>query len=421
MSAAMSGNVRRTPGHAATSTTEDARRSELTATLFGDLKAYVHFDEHDQENLRQLARPLADRLGGVVEELYGKLQEYPAARSAIRESGASPTRVRATIADWMNGILQGPYNAEYFARRSRIGHVHVRLRMPQHFMVAALCLARLALTDEVGRLGIAEPEDKIRSVHKIIDIETAIIMETFRDGYAERVRRAERRALRERLRESEHLANVGQLAATLAHEIKNPLAGISGAIQVLASALPRDDPHLEIVEEILSQIDRMDATVRDLLVYARPKPPERHLHKVGSAVQRTLTLLLREPAFEGVSTRCEGLNCDAEALIDESQFQQVISNLLLNAADACEPGGEVVVRLIGGSGYVQVEVSDNGKGMSPTQVERACEPFFTTKAKGTGLGLSICKRIIDAHDGRMTIHSRQGSGTRVVIELPSDL
>jgi len=142
---------------------------------------------------------------------------------------------------------------------------------------------------------------------------------------------------------------------------------------------------------------------------------------VGAAVERTLRLLREEPAFQQIDIHREGLDCPAETLIDETQFQQVITNLLLNAAHACERGGDITVRVGGSNGIVRVEVVDTGKGMSRTEAERAFEPFFTTKAKGTGLGLPICKRIIDAHDGRIELHSREGKGTRILIELPCDL
>ncbi len=395
----------------------------MRSTLFDELKTYLGFGPEDEANLEFLAGPLTARAAQIADELYERLQEHPVARSAIRESGSSPTRVRTTLADWMSGILEGPYDESYFQRRSKMGHVHVRMRLPQHFMVTALHVARLALADEVQKLRLdrADIASKVRSIHRIVDLEIAVVMEAFREGYAERVRQAERESMKERLRESEHLANIGELAAALAHEIKNPLAGISGAIQVIGSALEPDDSRREVVDEILCQIDRMDATVRDLLVYARPKPPERELKALGAVVQRTLTLLREEPAFVHVEIEREDLDCETEAYIDESQIQQVVTNLLLNAAHACEKGGRVTVRVFGENGAARVEVADTGSGMSPAEVERAFEPFYTTKAKGTGLGLPICKRIIDAHNGRIRIRSREGRGTKVLIDLPCDL
>jgi signal transduction histidine kinase len=393
----------------------------MASSLFEELKLYVGFTQADEENLRFLAGPLGPRIPGIVRELYRQLEDHPTSRSALRESGTSPARVRATIRDWLSGLLVGPYDEEYYSRRSRMGQVHVRLRMPQHVMVGAISLVRVALISELRALGLDRQTGRIDSLNKIIDLEIAIALEAFREAYTERVRQSERRAMKDLLKESEHLASVGQLAAALAHEIKNPLAGISGAIQVIASALAPDDPHREIVDEILMQIDRLDATVRDLLVYARPKPPERMMQRVGGVVERALVLLRQEPALQNVTVRCEGLDCETEALIDDAQIQQVITNLLLNAADACEKGGEVSVRISSRNGLVRIEVADQGTGMSASEAERAFEPFFTTKSRGTGLGLPICKRIIEAHDGRITLESQLGKGTGVLIELPGEL
>lgn len=393
----------------------------MSSSLFEELKLYVGFTSADEKNLRFLAGPLGPRIPEIVRELYSQLEGHPASRSALRESGTSPARVRATIRDWLSGLLVGPYDEEYYSRRSRMGQIHVRLRMPQHVMVGAISLVRASLIHELRQLGLDGEPGRIDSLNRIIDLEIAIALEAFREAYTERVRQSERRAMKELLKESQHLANVGQLAAALAHEIKNPLAGISGAIQVIASALAPDDPHREIVDEILMQIDRLDATVRDLLVYARPKPPERTMQRVGGAVERALVLLRQEPALQNVSIRCEGLDCETEALIDEAQVQQVITNLLLNSADACEKGAEVSVRISSRNGLVHIEIADQGKGMSTAEVERVFEPFFTTKSRGTGLGLPICKRIIEAHDGRITLESQLGKGTGVLIELPGEL
>ncbi len=253
---------------------------------------------------------------------------------------------------------------------------------------------------------------------KLLDLELAIMLETYWAEASERIRAAERAAFQKRLDESEHMANVGQLAATLAHEIKNPLAGISGAVQVLGGSLPPGSPHQEVVAEILSEIDRLDATARDLLVYARPKPPQRKMVGVAALLQQILAHLRNQPAVQALPISCEGLDCPAEAYIDQTQFRQVITNLLLNAAHACENGGEVTFRLLATEDMVQVEVADTGVGIPADKLDRLFEPFYTTKAKGTGLGLTICKWIVESHGGRISLASEQGKGTTVTIQMP---
>jgi signal transduction histidine kinase len=285
-------------------------------------------------------------------------------------------------------------------------------------MIAAMSILRTELSRRVRVLGLAETGAKLNAVHKLLDLELTMMLRTYHEEASEQIRAAERAQVQVRLAESEHLANVGQLAATLAHEIKNPLAGISGAIQVIGSSLPPGSPHKEVVGEVLSEIDRLDATARDLLIYARPKPPLRKKRQVGPLLRDTLMLLRQEPAVHGLRIRYDGLECAAEALLDETQFKQVVSNLLLNAAHACEKGGEVTFRVSSEAGIVRVEVIDTGIGMPADMVLHTFEPFYTTKAKGTGLGLSICKWIVESHGGKIRLESEPDQGTTVTIELP---
>jgi signal transduction histidine kinase len=223
----------------------------------------------------------------------------------------------------------------------------------------------------------------------------------------------------QRLSESEHLASIGQLAASLAHEIKNPLAGISGAIQILGAGLGEDHEHKEIITEALHQIDRLDAAVKDLLVYARPKPPMATRQSLNTIVERVLILLREEPSFRDVRLHCEGLEVDRQVIVDEAQMQQVLTNLLLNAAQACEEGGDVTLRIRPLQSKVRIIIEDTGTGMPTEVLARTFEPFFTTKSKGTGLGLPICRRIMEAHSGTIDIQSVIARGTRVTVEIPS--
>jgi signal transduction histidine kinase len=187
---------------------------------------------------------------------------------------------------------------------------------------------------------------------------------------------------------------------------------------VIGSSLPPGSPHKEVIGEVLSEIDRLDATARDLLIYARPKPPLRKKLRVGQLLQDTLMQLRQEPAVQGLRIHGDGLECAADALVDDTQFRQVISNLLLNAAHACEKGGEVTFRVSSEEGMVRIEVGDTGIGIPAEAVPHTFEPFYTTKAKGTGLGLPICRWIVESHGGRIRLESERGQGTTVTIELP---
>jgi two-component system sensor histidine kinase AtoS len=170
----------------------------------------------------------------------------------------------------------------------------------------------------------------------------------------------------------------------------------------------------------MAQIDRLDAAVRDALIYSRPKPPRRRPHPIGAVLKRVLNFLGEEPAIRDIHVKCSGLDADIIADVDEAQLQQVISNLLLNAAHASPPDGVVRLELTETDQWVRITVSDDGHGMPPEVKSNAFEPFYTTKAKGTGLGLPICKHIVVAHGGTISVESRQSEGTTVLVDLPKN-
>jgi len=168
----------------------------------------------------------------------------------------------------------------------------------------------------------------------------------------------------------------------------------------------------------MRQIDRLDAAVKDLLVYARPKPPAKTVQNLSNVMERALMLFREHPGCRSVRVRTQGLEAAVETPVDDAQMHQVLTNLLLNAAHACAPKGEIWCRLEPMRDGARIEIEDNGAGIRPDLLEKVFEPFFTTKSRGTGLGLPICKRIVETHGGTIRLDSEPGRGTRVTIELP---
>jgi PAS domain S-box-containing protein len=222
--------------------------------------------------------------------------------------------------------------------------------------------------------------------------------------------------MQEELVRSQSLAAVGEMAATVAHEIKNPLAGISGAIQVLADAMPPGDGRRDIVKEILDQIHRLDRTVRDLLMYSRPATPQRDALDLGESIGRAWALLAPQPQAAGIRFLLEG-GPGVRVSADAQLLHQVWVNLFQNAIEAMGRGGELRVVVRAGD-PVRVEVRDSGDGVDPAQAERLFRPFFSTKTRGTGLGLAISKKIVEAHAGRIGCESGPGKGTTFFVEIP---
>lgn len=234
----------------------------------------------------------------------------------------------------------------------------------------------------------------------------------------------------ERMRRADRLATIGEMAAAIAHEIRNPLTGIRGTLSLLSRGLQDDDPRRAIVRETDLVIDRLDNSVEDILKYSRPPRLQLETIDVTEIVTRVVSLLEGEARRAHVRIRTvPPLGVVPEARIpgvyvDPQQIQQVLVNLVLNAIQATAAGGEVCITTSvqeepGTDTHVVVDVEDTGKGMTPEEVDKAFEPFFSTKPHGTGLGLAIVRQILARHEGTVSLHSTIGEGTRVRVELPA--
>lgn len=235
------------------------------------------------------------------------------------------------------------------------------------------------------------------------------------------------RAMENRLKRADRLAAIGELSARIAHEVRNPLASISGSVQLISESqsIPVNDRKL--LEIILRETSRLDKMVNDFLQYARPIPPEISFFFLKPLIEETILLLRGDIRFLSViivDTTPESLRIQA----DYSQFKQVIWNLLLNAAESMMTGGSVTITsfvtdnpdvlLNSECNNLDISITDTGSGIPSNKMHLLFEPFFTTKTGGTGLGLATVYRIIEAHKGIITVESTVGQGTCFRITLP---
>jgi two-component system sensor histidine kinase HydH len=389
----------------------------MSYAVFGEMKRYVGFTEEDAAHLRDVGPRMEPVFPSVVDAFYDRIRQDSGAKAVLTDDPERIQRLRGTFSAWLRELFSGQYDEAYFERRSAIGRTHVEVRLPQHYMFTAMSVTRTLLLVHMHSLRLKDLAAKALALNRLLDLDLAIMLDSYREDLIAQLRQVEQDRYEQRLSEAKHLATVGQLAASLAHEIKNPLAGISGALQIIGARLPSDHPHKEVLIEAQAQIERLDAAVRDLLVFARPTAPRRSPQSLPALVQRSVMLLQQEPAIRRLEVVMETPEDDLTASVDEMQMQQLLSNLFINAADACGPTGRVVCRLRDEGKTVAIEVEDNGTGMTPDVASRAFEPFYTTKARGTGLGLAICRRIVEGHEGEMRIETGMGRGTRVVIRL----
>jgi len=227
------------------------------------------------------------------------------------------------------------------------------------------------------------------------------------------------RVMEETARRQDRLAAVGRLAASIAHEIRNPLAAMRGSIQMLRSEMKDGSDHTQLMEIILRESDRLNKIVTDYLNYARPRRAELKDVDVCELIEETLKLLRNSPELSDGHALEEQL--PKEPLMvkgDAEQLKQVCWNVARNALQAMPAGGKFHVRAERTpADRVQLIFKDSGRGMSPEQVERLFEPFTSTTG-GTGLGLSIVYQIIRDHSGTINVRSREGDGTVITVELP---
>ncbi len=225
------------------------------------------------------------------------------------------------------------------------------------------------------------------------------------------------------MQRAEQMTVVGEMAASIAHEIKNPLTGIKIALNMLVENKNLSEAESEITRASFSQIKRVESLIKEVLDFARPKEPQYSLTDINGIIDKTVSFI------EAVSLQANGganvkvvksLSADSpELLVDPMQMQQAIMNIVLNAYDAMPGGGTLAVGSVLRAGRYVVTISDTGSGIDSKTMEKLFKPFFTTKAKGTGLGLAIIKGIVERHGGTIGIESEVGVGTNVTISLPA--
>jgi PAS domain S-box-containing protein len=229
----------------------------------------------------------------------------------------------------------------------------------------------------------------------------------------------ERKNQEEKLREQTALARLGEMAAVVAHEVKNPIAGIRGALQVIMSRMAPEQRDRAVMGDIIARLDALNGIVQDLLLYSRPRQVKREPVDVRGLITNTVDLLRRDPALGGIQLNIDGdpkpLSADPELL------RIVLQNLIVNAGQAMGGQGAIDVALTEGDSECAIDIRDHGPGMPDDVRGKAFDAFFTTKHRGTGLGLPIARRLVDAHGGQISIApAPDGTGTVVSIRLPRE-
>ena len=243
--------------------------------------------------------------------------------------------------------------------------------------------------------------------------------------------------MEEQMKRVDKMAAVGLLAAGMAHEIRNPLASLSGSVQMLKTELNLDDHQQHLMEITLREAERLNALITDFLLYAQPPQTHKILTSIRNVIEETIDLFMHSPSFhDGIRILRPNGQEKIRASIDPDQMKQVFWNLLINAAQSMSNGGKIQVQLGKGKApgdtslslssqlkakeWVKISITDSGNGIALEEKEKIFEPFFTTKENGTGLGLSIVHKILENHKGSIKVESEVGRGSTFSIFLPAD-
>ena len=359
---------------------------------FDGVRRYVDFDESVTKLLRELHPHAEPFFHALIDDFYATIVRDPESAAILTGGAAQITRLKHALTEWLSSALSGPHDLAWVRQRKRIGLVHARINLPQRYMLTAMNRIRTGLLDVTDRSYRADPEQSRatgRAVNRLLDVELAIMLDSYHEYLSERIRGSER------------LATIGQLVATIGHELRNPLGIIESSLFLVrqrTSKLGIEDAQVEKhYEKIQKQVLVCSKTIGNLLDLARDRPPRR---------RRELLRPLLERIADEAGTPIE-LSVDAPddvfVDVDPEELALVVSNLLSNAADAMGGEGKVEVSGQRNRGGTEITIRDHGPGIPPEIGDRVFDALFTTKARGTGLGLALCRRIVYSHGGELEL------------------
>ncbi|MDY7228236.1 protoglobin domain-containing protein [Hyalangium rubrum] len=381
----------------------------MAETLFEELKRYVGFSPEDTQALLALHSVTREHFARIAEVFYARILEHEGARKALEGGESQVGHLKGTLQVWMDQLLRGPWDEAYYELRCRIGRIHVRIALPQHYMFGAMNVLRQefnAIIDSHYRERPAELNAVRRALGKILDLELAIMLHTYREDLLAQQARNER------------LSTFGQLVGSIGHELRNPLGVIETSLFILKGRLqPGDERTAKHLERIGEQVTIANRIVSDLLDMIRDRPLKSEPVRLAD-VWLSATMTLQRPP--GVSLSERGLSELPLVQGDANQLRQVFVNLVENAIQAVGEAGSVELTARALPDAVELILEDSGPGVSDTIRRRLFEPLMTTKARGIGLGLPLVKRILERHGGSIAYVPRPqtSAGARFLLRLP---
>jgi two-component system, NtrC family, sensor histidine kinase HydH len=379
----------------------------MAETLFDELKRYVAFGEKDQQALKKFSPLASPDFPRIIEIFYARILEHEGSRKALEGGESKVGQLKVSLAVWIDKLLKGPWDEDYFQLRCRIGRVHVRIALPQHYMFGAMSVLRGELNQTIDRSYTADSVEMRAArlaLGKVLDLELAIMLHTYREDLLAQQSRSER------------LSTFGQLVGTIGHELRNPLGVIETSLYILQNRIGEDERNQKHIARMGEQLGVANNIITDLLemIHDRPLTKERVI--LGALIERITANTKRA---EGVQFVVSGFESLPAVSGDAGQLRQVFVNLIDNAVQAVSPKGTVRILAACENRLLRIAVEDTGPGVDVLIRRRLFEPLVTTKPNGIGLGLALVKRIVERHEGTVEYDSSTDGGARFVVQLPS--
>jgi signal transduction histidine kinase len=377
---------------------------------YREFQSYVGWSETDAARIMAAAPLLEPHLGALVEDFYAELHRHPDAQKVITGGQSQVDRLKGTLLQWLRELLSGRYDADYVARRWRVGWRHVEIGLDQVYTNVALSRLRSGL---IGALQSEWSGDAVilsqtvRALNKLLDLDLAIIEDAYQAEYAARLQRNER------------LATLGQVAGGVAHEVRNPLNVVKTSVYYLSNARnPTPEKKAEHLRRIERNIEVADNVISALSSFARMPVPDMQPHAVDALVRDALEL---NPPRDGIEIAVDDLQGLPQALGDRDQLRIALGNLIRNAYDAMPNGGRLTIRARADGDAVELAVMDTGVGIEAQEMARIMEPLYSTKARGLGLGLAIARSIVEKNQGNLRAASEPGRGSTFTVRLTASI
>lgn len=374
-------------------------------SLLDELKRYVGFSPADEAALRELCAVARPHFPEIASAFYERILTHAEARRALTGGESRVGHLRVTLVRWMGEALGGPWDEAWWESHCRIGRVHVRIDLPQHYMFGAMNLVRAEFSKVADRAWADDAprrEQVQTALGKVLDLELAIMLHTYREDMVSRVSRSER------------MATFGQMVGSIGHDLRNPLGVIESSLFLLRGRVGEHERVRKHLERIGDQVRISNEIISGLLDMVRDRPLPRERVPLTVIVKGAADSVPR-PAEVGLTVQgLEGLDVVGDAI----QLRQALVNLVLNAVQAASPVGEVRVLTRREGGIAAVDVEDTGAGVPESVRGRLFEPLITTKEHGSGLGLALVKRVAERHGGSVGHEPRPGGGARFTLRIP---